>query len=115
MKNVEAIDVVTFGAGNILKLSEKQAGTRKNFLLARGDGVFETIGEIQFKRGETFGVEGPISKAMLESVNIDGKPGKPMAPEKPKNQGPVKFVMPEATDTPAAQQARLDKLTKKGK
>lgn len=115
MRQVEAIDVVTFGVGNILRLSPKQAGLRMNFLLAKGDGIFETIGEIQFKRGEKFGVEGEISKAMLESVNIDGKPGKPAAPEKPKNQGPVKFVMPEATDTPKAIQARLDKNKNKDK
>lgn len=114
MKDIEAVDVLTFGAGAVLKLSQKQAAVRMNFLKSRGDGVYETTGEIQFKRGEKLGVDGPISKAMLESVMIDGQPGKPPAPEKPK-AGPVKFVMPEATDTPAAQQAKLDKLPKKGK
>ena len=114
MKAVEAMEVVTFGVGNVLKLDDKQAGVRKHVLKARGDGVYETTGEVQFKRGEKFGVEGEISKAMLEVVMIDGKPGKPVAPEKPKDQGPVKFVMPVATDTPAAQQARLDKLKPKG-
>lgn len=114
MRNVEAMDVVIFGVGAVLKLSEKQATLRKTFLKSRPDGTFETTGEVQFKRGEQFGVDGPISKAMLESVMIDGKPGKPPAPEKPK-AGPVKFVMPAASDTPAAQQARLDKLPKKSK
>lgn len=114
MKNVEAIDVVTLGVGNILKLTEKQAGLRKNFLLDKGEGIFETTGEIQFKRGEKFGLEGPISKAMLEAILIDGKPGKPAAAEKPKDKGPVKFVMPEPSDTPKARQAQLDRDTKGG-
>lgn len=114
MKEIEAIDIVTFGPGAVLKLSEAQAAVRMNFLKARGEGLFETTGDIQFKRGEKFGLEGPLSKAMLEVVNIDGKPGKPPAPEKPKS-GPTKFVMPQASDTPAAQQARLDKLPKTGK
>lgn len=115
MKDIEAVDVLTFGAGAVLKLSQKQAAVRMNFLKSRGDGVYETTGEIQFKRGEKLGVDGPISKAMLESVMVDGKPGKPEAPAKPKNAGPVKFVMPQASDTPAAQQAKLDKLAKKAK
>lgn len=114
MKNVEAIETVTFGAGNILKLSERQAVPRMAVLEALDGGTFKTTGEVQFKKGETFGLEGTISKAMLESILIDGKPGRPVV-ETTKPKGPVKFLMPSATDTPAAQQARLDKLPKKGK
>lgn len=115
MKEVEAIDVVTIGVGTVLKLNHEQALPRASFLKDRGDGTFETLGTVQFKRGEKFGLEGVISKAMLESVNVDGIPGRPAPPEKTKNPGPVKFLMPKATDTPAAIQERLDKLKKQSK
>lgn len=112
MKQIKTTAAVTFGPGAILKLSDGQAALRAGRLKILEGGLYETLSEIQFKAGEEFGYEGTLSKAMLELVDVDGHPGKPAPEPKPKAKGPVKFVMPKATDTPDAVRERLEKASK---
>lgn len=107
MKQIKTTAAVTFGPGAILKLTDGQAALRAGRLKILEGGLHEALAEIQFKAGEEFGYEGVLTKAMLELMDVDGAPGKPEPAPKPKAKGPVKFVMPKATDTPDAIRERL--------
>lgn len=109
MKMIETLAPLTFGPGAVLKLNDGQAALRAGRLRYKGGGLYETLAEIQFKKGETFGFDGVMNKAMLELVNVDGQPGKPAPAAKPKDGKPIKFLLPKAGDTPDAVAERLSK------
>lgn len=79
MKAITAIDVVRFGAGALLKLKPDQVKTRLHNLKRLEDDVFESTGPVEFKRGESFGYDGPLNRAMEEVMEIDGKRPAPKA------------------------------------
>ena len=68
MDRYVAVAVCRIAAGKVV-LSAEQARSRLHNLAAldageRGDGVYEIVNPIEFKRGETFGHCEPIPKAM---------------------------------------------------
>ena len=68
MDRYVAVAVCRIAAGKVV-LSAEQARSRLHNLAAlnageRGDGVYEIVKPIEFKRGETFGHSEPIPKAM---------------------------------------------------
>lgn len=104
MIQIEALSPLTFGPGTVLALTLKQAEARRHILRDVSEGVYETMGQTQFKRGETLGLEGEVPKALRSAVLVDGRPMvKPPAAEA---GGPVAFVMPEAKDIPARAKGR---------
>lgn len=84
LKKLEAIETVRLGPGTIVGLTPDQARTRlHNLTPLKERGVFNTTGPIEFKRGEQFGYEGAISRAMQEVVVGEGLPA-PAAKRSPK-------------------------------
>lgn len=55
-------------AAGVLRLSEQQAAPRRHALKALGDGVFELVGEVQFKAGERLGWVGKIPKRLAAQL-----------------------------------------------
>lgn len=103
MKNIEALETVQFGPGTCLKLSKEQAVPRARLLKHIEDGVYETLDNVQFKRGETFGFDGVLPKSLREIVLVEGKSEVPVIKPAPNAGGPVKFVLPVARDIPKPQ------------
>mgnify|MGYP003545336648 FL=1 len=60
---------VSFAAGHRLALSEGQAKARRHALKKVGNGSYITTAEVQFKAGETIGVEGDLPKALQALVD----------------------------------------------
>ena len=59
---------VTLGAGAVLGLSAAQAASRRPALQVVADGVFLAVAPVQLKAGEIFGYEGPLPKALADSL-----------------------------------------------
>jgi len=60
-------------ASGILELSEDQAASRNHSLTSLGEGLYQVDGPVQFKRGEEFGYDGDVNKALMaELEDIDG-------------------------------------------
>ena len=58
---------VTFRPNTVLQgLTPAQVASRKHVLKQTNPGRHQVIGETQFKMGEEIGVEGEVSRAMLE-------------------------------------------------
>lgn len=72
MKTHVITDVATFQPGTILGLSEAQAAPRVHALKKLGAGRYETTATVQFKVGETIGVDGDLPKHLASAV-IDEK------------------------------------------
>lgn len=76
MKFFRTEDTVSFHLGAILELTEEQAQVRmmgKN-LKHMGGRKYEVVKPIQFKKGETIGIEGEIPKALVPKFKeIDRK------------------------------------------
>ncbi|MCR4332814.1 MAG: hypothetical protein NUV34_08975 [Sulfuricaulis sp.] len=66
MKEFTATALVKLGAGRV-RMDADQAKTRAQNLHPVSDGVFEIVNPIQFKRGERFGWDGEVPKAMAEA------------------------------------------------
>jgi hypothetical protein len=64
----QATAPVTLGAGAVLGLSPAQAASRRSALQTVADGVFAAVAPLQFKAGEVFGYEGPLPKALADSL-----------------------------------------------
>ncbi len=61
----------TLGSGKI-ELTPEQAGPRVNagtIAATKKDGVFEVVGQVQFKRGEVFGYDGEFPPSLLEDMS----------------------------------------------
>lgn len=52
----------------ILQLDKKQASARVHALDDLGDGLYQVRRTVQFKRGEAFGYDGSVNKAMLRQI-----------------------------------------------
>lgn len=70
---------VTLGAGAVLGLSAAQAASRRPALQVVADGVFLAVAPVQLKAGETFGYEGPLPKALADSLEPVAKATKAKA------------------------------------
>lgn len=65
----------------VLKLTEKQAARRAHVLREVEDsegGVYELIGETQFKAGEEFGYDGKVPKSVAALLDGDGEAAEPV-------------------------------------
>lgn len=71
-----ALAKVEFGPGTRLILTKEQAVTRRHVLTTLGDDHYETLGLVQFKAGEEFGVVGDIAKAQQPLLEKKSKPAK---------------------------------------
>lgn len=70
MKTAQVISPVAFGPGVRLSLKEGQAARRPQALKKLGNGLYEVTAEVQFKAGETIGIEGDVPKALLASLDF---------------------------------------------
>lgn len=70
----------TFGAGTRVGLSKEQAAARVQALRQLGGGLYVALQPVQFKAGETVGVDGDLPKAMADLVGAPkGKKADPVA------------------------------------
>lgn len=76
MKTAQVISPVAFGPGVRLSLKEGQAARRPQALKKLGNGLYEVTAEVQFKAGETIGIDGDVPKALLASLDfkVNNKP-----------------------------------------
>jgi len=71
-------------ASGVLKLTKEQAKAREHALEDLGDGYFEVMTPVGFKRGEIVGFDGEVNKALLQLVDEIGEaPSAPPAPPAP--------------------------------
>jgi hypothetical protein len=52
----------------ILDLTHEQAASRLHSLTDLGDGLYEVLYPVQFKRGEEIGYDGEVNKNLLQSI-----------------------------------------------
>jgi len=64
MKILQVIGASANFASGVLSLSGKQAKAREHALRDLGDGLFEVLEPVCFKRGEMFGFDGDMPKAL---------------------------------------------------
>lgn len=101
MNKVRAIAVVRLGPGTRLALNAEQAGDRKHALRPIAKGIFETTQPVEFKAGESFGIEGDLPKALFESLEGEGIPAAAQAAAAPKKPGGKKAAAaPAEPDAP---------------
>lgn len=88
----------TFGAGARLGLSKEQAAARAHALKEVGKGVYVAQQPVQFKAGETVGIDGELPKSLGEAVAAPKakKSAKPAASESTDEAAPA-----EAGESPA--------------
>lgn len=98
MEKYLIVATATFGAGLRLGLSKEQAAARANALKEVGKGVYVAQQPVQFKAGETVGIDGDLPKSLGEAVSAPKakKVGKPAASESTDETGPA-----AAGDSPA--------------
>lgn len=68
MKKLIVIGISANFHTGVLLLSDEQARARSYALKTLGDGLFEIVSPVQFKRGEVVGFEGPVNKAQLQEI-----------------------------------------------
>ena len=76
---------VTLHTGR-LDLSASQASDRMHALQKVQEGIYTVLSSIQFKRGEQFGYDGEVNKALLQHLEVAATGKKPVAAEKAKGQ-----------------------------
>jgi len=64
MRSYRAKQTFTVGAGTILALTDEQVRRRRHQLEALPDGRWRTRQLVQFKAGESFGMEGELAKGL---------------------------------------------------
>lgn len=52
----------------ILDLAPEQAASRLHSLADLGDGLYEVLSPVQFKRGEEIGYDGEVNKALMQQI-----------------------------------------------
>lgn len=77
-----ATKTATFGPGARLLLSNEQAAPRLHALKALASGLYETTSPVQFKAGESIGVQGAVPKSLQAVLDSGDKPAKPRKPGK---------------------------------
>lgn len=74
MIRYRTLGTLNIGAGTVLKLTPAQAAPRAHNLKDLGGGQYEALVVLQFKTGETLGVEGSLPKAHQHLVEtVDGE------------------------------------------
>ena len=68
MKQYFVIALAVNIASGILALNKDQAASRVHCLEDLGDGLYEVKQPVQFKRGEEFGYDGEVNKALLQDL-----------------------------------------------
>lgn len=68
MKRFEVIGGFANFAGGILYLTVDQARSRIHALEDMGDGFFEILSPVTFKRGELVGYDGDVNKVLLQEI-----------------------------------------------
>jgi len=79
-------------ASGVIMLTEEQAKARVHALKDLGDGYFEVMTTVSFKRGEIVGYDGEVNKALLQLVDEIGE-----APSAP----PAQHAPPAVAQAPA--------------
>lgn len=88
-------------AGGVLKLTKEQAKAREHALEDLGDGYFEVMTPVGFKRGEIVGFDGEVNKALLQLVDEIGEaPSAPPAPPAPPAGAQAPAPAPKAGKAP---------------
>lgn len=92
MRQYEVIGFAAMIHSGRVALDPRQAAARAHAVEAvKGTaGVFEVTAPIQFKRGERFGYDGDIPKAMAGEVSAAKAPAAPEAPAKAAAKAPAK-------------------------
>jgi hypothetical protein len=72
MHKYTTLETVGIGSGCILELTAEQAGSRAHNLKNLGEGRFQVVNNIEFKKGETFGFEGTPPKT-LQKIMVDSE------------------------------------------
>jgi len=107
MIKVRVLSAVTFAAGTRLALDPRQAGARQHAVRPLGKGLFEVSQPVQFKAGETLGVESDVPKALFEALEGDGIPkpatASPALPKKGR-VGKKEAASPLDVEPPAGQE-----------
>ena len=73
MNNYRVIGSVARVASGRVLLSDEQAKHRMLRLKPLGDGAYDVLGEIQFKRGECFDWSEPLPKGMADALETIGR------------------------------------------
>ncbi len=74
MREIETLERVRFGPGVTLGLNDIQAKDCAYAITRLSAGVYETKLPVEFKGGEVFGYDGPLTRAMRNIVVVDGVP-----------------------------------------
>lgn len=101
MKNYSAAAVITLASGQV-KLTPDQYKTRAHNLapVNAAAGVYEIVKPVQFKRGESFGFDGSLTKAMA---------GELMTPEQIRAEADAKAKEEKKAKAKAAAEAEAKK------
>lgn len=70
MKKYTVIGIKAGINSGIARLSDSQASARSHALKILGDGLYEIISPVEFKRGEEFEWDGETNKVLLEEVSV---------------------------------------------
>ena len=82
MNRFRTLNMLSIGAGTVLKLSVEQAVQRAHNLKDLGGGRYEALVVVQFKRGETIGIEGDLPKVHQHLVDaLDNEKREPPTPK----------------------------------
>jgi hypothetical protein len=73
MKTYEVTGTYVSVNSGTLRLKPEQAAARAHALKETGKHLFEVLSPVGFKRGEVFGYDGQINKALLSEVAETGK------------------------------------------
>jgi hypothetical protein len=84
MKSFEVVAAFANVNSGRIALSRTQYEARRHNLEPAGDGIYKVRSPIQFKRGEIFGYDGEVNKALLQHLEPTDKPTD--KPRKPKNR-----------------------------
>lgn len=80
MKNYEVTSRMVELSSGKLRLSAVQAAARAHLLTPLGGDLYELRDKTQFKKGEKFGYDGQLSKALAQETEVLPKNAKPSRP-----------------------------------
>ena len=113
MKNYSAAAVITLASGRV-KLTPEQYKTRAHNLMPvnAAAGVYEIVKPVQFKRGESFGYDGILTKAMAgELMTPEQIRAEAYAKEKEERKAKAKATAEEAARKKAEEERAAEKAS----
>lgn len=94
MNRYTVLTVATSINAGRLRLTPEQAKTRLHNLKLLGDGVYQVLNAVQFKRGEQFDYDGELPKGMV-SVAVEASSKRTNAPSETRAAAkPARAVSP---------------------